>query len=231
MKMKATLLFLTLFLFACSAGIATPQTFPAKSPTYTPSQQPGTVPIIDMPANSMPTGPKIIVTVSTPLIDPGPNGELPDNTNVAPEVPSPVTNCGYQWAYQDLPELTAQFDETVKTLIPNSTSHATAYGENCLDNDGKVVRFLAMETDYYVIVSVETLDNHETFGNWIAQVMQAVNELPSDLVLGPKPGFVEFRLEKSMSERTGFRVPIQGYSEIVDGKTGEELFRLFYTEP
>ncbi|HSO11429.1 MAG TPA: hypothetical protein VLT51_03565, partial [Anaerolineales bacterium] len=85
--------------------------------------------------------------------------------------------------------------------------------------------------DYYVIVPVETLDNHETFGNWIAQVMQAVNELPSDLVVGPKPGFVEFRLEKSMSESTGFRVPIQGYSEMVDGKTGEELFRLFYTEP
>ncbi|MCK6585624.1 MAG: hypothetical protein L6Q49_21185, partial [Anaerolineales bacterium] len=142
-----------------------------------------------------------------------------------------TTQCGYQWAYQELPELTAQFDAIIQTLIPNSVSRATAYGENCIAANGQVVRFLVMETDFYVTVSVEILDDHETFGNWIAQVMQVVNGLPPDLVQGPQPGFVEFRFEKDAMEGIGFRVPIRGFFETAGDKTGEELFRLFYTSP
>ena len=156
------------------------------------------------------------------------------NTPVPPPTLTSVpdnTQCGYQWAYQDQPQLSAQFDSAVRNLIPNSTSHATAFGENCVAADGQVVSFLAMETDFYVIVSVEKIDEYETFGNWIPQVMQVVNGIPPDRLAGPKPGFVEFRFEKSMTESIGFRVPIQGYSETADGKTGEELFRLFYTNP
>lgn len=116
-------------------------------------------------------------------------------------------------------------------MIPNSTSHATAFGENCVDSNGQVVRFLAMETDFYVTVPVETPDDYETFGNWIAQVMQAVNRLPPDLIQGPQPGFVEFKFEKSTSESIGFRVPIREYNETANGSTGEELFQRFYTNP
>lgn len=142
-----------------------------------------------------------------------------------------TTQCGYQWAYQDLPELTAQFDAAIQTLIPNSASRATAFGENCIDSNGQVVRFLAMETDFHVTVSVEALDDYETFGNWIAQVMQVVNGLPPDLLKGPQPGFVEFRFEKDAMEGIGFRVPIREYNETAQGHTGEELFRLFYAGP
>lgn len=170
--------------------------------------------------------------ISTPQTLPaGPptHTSLPPTFTPAPDYSS--TQCGYQWAYEDLPELTAQFDQAVKGLIPNSTSHATAFGENCVAADGQVVRFLAMETDFYVIVSVETLDDYETFGNWVSQVMQVVSELPTDAVAGPKPGFVEFRFEKSTSESIGFRVPIQGFAETAGGKSGEALFRLFYNAP
>lgn len=141
------------------------------------------------------------------------------------------TQCGYQWATQELPDLTAQFDAMVQTLIPNSTSRATAYGENCIGNDGQIVRFLAMETDFYILATVETLDDYETFGNWIYDVMQVVDGFPPEDLAGPQPGFVEFRFEKSVSEGITFRVPIQGYDETAGGKTGEELFRLFYTSP
>ena len=119
----------------------------------------------------------------------------------------------------------------IKTLIPNSTSRATAYGENCLGNDGQIVKFLAMETDFYVLATVENLDDYETFGNWIYDVMQVVDGFPPEDLAGPQPGFVEFRFEKSISESIGFRVPIQGFNETAGGKTGEELFRTFYTQP
>lgn len=130
-----------------------------------------------------------------------------------------------------MPELTAQFDSAIKILIPNSISHVTVFGENCIGNDGQIIRFLAMETDFYVIVSVEKMDDFETFGSWITQVMQVVSGLPPDAIAGSKPGFIEFKFEKSTTESIGFRVPIQGYAETTSGKTGEELFRLFYKNP
>jgi hypothetical protein len=142
-----------------------------------------------------------------------------------------VNPCGYQWAYNDLPELTAQFDQAVKNIIPNSNSRATAYGENCIDNDGQVVNFLTMETDFYVIISVQSLEDHETFGNWIAGVMQVVDTLPDELIPGPMPGFVQFLFEKSPSENFVVGVPIQQYRETAQGKTGKEIFDLFYTKP
>jgi len=139
--------------------------------------------------------------------------------------------CGYQWAYNALPNLTAQFDQAVKNLIPNSNSHATAFGENCIDNDGQIVNFLTMETDFYVVVSLESTDDYETLGNWIAGVMQVVDDLPDDQIPGPKAGFVLFQFEKSTSESFGVQVPIQQYNEVAQGKTGKELFDLFYTKP
>jgi hypothetical protein len=144
---------------------------------------------------------------------------------------SSVNPCGYQWAYNDLPELTAQFDQAVKGLVPNSNSHATAFGENCIGNDGQIVNFLTMETDFYVRVSVESMEEYELFGNWIAVVMQVVEALPDDLTPGPLPGFVEFQFETSISESLVLRIPIQRYRETAQGKTGEELFDLFYTKP
>lgn len=139
--------------------------------------------------------------------------------------------CGYQWAYADVPDLTEQFDAAVKESIPNSRAHATAFGENCRGADGQVLKFIAMETDFYVFITVAVLDDYETFGNWIAQVMQIVIALPTEILMGPKPGFVAFRFEKSVDEFVAVSVPIQPYRETAIGINGEELFRMFYTQP
>lgn len=172
--------------------------------------------------------------ISTPQVLPAKTAidtVAPPKLTSVTDTPSSTTECGFQWAYEDLPELTAQFDQAIKSLIPASASHATAFGENCVAADGQVVRFLAMETDFYVFATVDTLNGYETFGNWIAQVMQVIIDYPPEMIAGPKAGFVEFRFEKSMTESIGFRVPIQGYSGIADGKTGEDLFHLFYRGP
>jgi len=140
-------------------------------------------------------------------------------------------NCAYQWATQDLPELTSQFDSAVKAAIFNSTSHASAFGENCIGKGGQVIRFGAMETDFYIVASVDAITDYETFGNWIAQVMQITNSMPPDLLKGPNKGFVEFRFEKSQTETISFRVSIQQYNDSTNGISGEKLFRMFYKAP
>jgi len=144
---------------------------------------------------------------------------------------SSAAQCAFQWANKDIPELTTQFDTAVKAVIPNSTSGAYAFGENCIGNNGEVVRFGAMETDFYVAVSVDSLTDYEKFGNWIAQAMQVVNSMPPDLLMGPNKGFVEFSFKKSSSDAIHFRVPIQQYNDSANGINGEKLFRIFYKSP
>jgi hypothetical protein len=222
MKTKITLLFSTLILFACVQNFSTPETLPEQVPTVTPFIQPATESVIDVPTNSGPAGPKIIVTVGTPNIGQSPDGDFP-----TPAVSQ--QQCGFNWAYHDLPDVTAEFDASVKALNPSASSHATAFGEDCIAADGQVVRFAAMETDFYVIMPASDLSDHESFGNTIAQVLQIVNGFPPDTLAGPKPGFVEFRFEKSDSESIGLRVPIQQYNTTANGITGKELFRMFYT--
>ena len=160
-----------------------------------------------------------------------PTDPLPPPTLTSvPDTPFPSTKCGYQWAYEDLPELTTQFDRAVKNLIPESTSHASAFGENCLAPDGQVVRFLAMETDFYIELPVTNLTDFESFGNWIAHTMPVVLSLPPDMLKGQQKGFVEYRFSKSEHEFLTVRVPIQTYIDSAEGMTGEKLFRIFHTE-
>jgi len=173
--------------------------------------------------------PNLLVPETTPS-----TVTIPAQTEIPTLVPTVDTTyggCGYQWAYQDLPELTTQLDYAVKEFAPDSRAHATAFGENCLGADGQVLKFLAMETDFYVFISVEVLNDYQSFGDWIAQVMQVVTGFPPALIIGPKPGFVAFRFEKSESEFVALRVPIQQYKDTALNKSGEELFRMFYTTP
>ncbi len=226
-KFTKTLLFFALVLAACSPGISSPETVTPSNPTLTPFPQTNTDSTSDIPLDlpTLPSSkPKIIVTVGTPNIGQPPDGNFPTPSTSQQQ-------CGYQWAYNELPELTEKFDQTIKTLNPSSTSHTTAFGENCIAPDGQVAKFLAMETDFYVTLPVTDLSNYESFGNWIVQVMQVVNSYPPDMLAGPNHGFVQFAFEKNEEERFGVRVPIQQYNETANKKTGEELFRLFYTEP
>jgi hypothetical protein len=72
-------------LSACSAIPATPQTV---SPATT-------EPPFPLPTTAVPDS-RPISTLSTPHIDQGPDG-------VITVTPPDTQNCGYQWAYQDLP--------------------------------------------------------------------------------------------------------------------------------
>lgn len=217
MKTKITLLFLTLILYACSTGVSTPRQLPAQDDrTNTPHT------MTDAASELGP--PKIIATVGTPNIGQPPDGAFPTH-------PASQQDCAFIWTYREHPELTNGLDASIKALIPNASSRAAIFGEDCVAADGQTVRFLPMQTDFYVTVSVETLDDYETFGNWIYEVMQVVDGFPPEDLAGLQLGFVEFRFEKSVSESIGFRVPIQGYDETAGGKSGEELFCLYYTGP
>lgn len=174
----------------------------------------------------------ILGACSTGISTPQPFSAHP-STETAPPPPQDTasTQCAYQWAYQELPDLTAQFNGMIQLLIPNSISRATAYGENCVAADGQIIFFSPMETVFHVTVTVEALDDYDTFGNWIYDAMLIVDGIPPEDLAGQQAGVVEFRLEKSPVENITFRVTLQGYFETAGEKTGEELFRLYYPTP
>ena len=220
-KLSKALLLWTLILCACSPGTITPETFPPSGQTNTPVQHPETITTFEFPSGvttKNPTGPKIIVTVGTPNIGQGPDGNTQPQTG----------QCAFSWAHQPLDELTAVFENSIKEISSEATARATAFGEDCNYPDGRKV-FHAMETDFYIDLLVTDLTNFETLGNWIAQTMPVTASLPSDLIEGPHIGFVEYRFFTNENESLVVRVPIQVYNDTAQGNTGEELFNLFYT--
>ena len=91
--------------------------------------------------------------------------------------------CAYTWAYRDTPELTEKLDAAVKALNPTTSGRAQLFGEDCVYADGHST-FGAMETDFYVRSPADDLTNEEAFGNWMAQVMPIITEIPREELEG-----------------------------------------------
>lgn len=151
--------------------------------------------------------------------------EIPITETLAP----PSGNCYYVWATKDAPELTAKLDTELKALNENAIVSVTYYGEDCVYEDGRST-FGVMETDFRIRLPVDDLSKHAEFGNWISQTMQLVTEVPREEIQG-NWGYVEFWFEKTETDNLIVRVHIQKFVEEGKGKSGLELFDLFYTQP
>ena len=153
----------------------------------------------------------------------------PESTDPSSATDSNNDACGYQWAYHDAPELTALFNDSVQALNPDATGRVDYFGEDCVYPDGTST-FGVMETDFHVQLQVDDLNQEDEFGNWMAQVMEIVTNIPREELAG-RYGFVEFSFVKSDTEQVTFRVPIQQYMDEADGKSGSELFKMFASSP
>jgi|CXWL01.1.fsa_nt_gi hypothetical protein len=160
--------------------------------------------------------PETIITI-TASVEPSPT--VVDNSG----------NCAYMWAYHDDPELTEKIDKAIQALDPTASANAQQFGEDCVYADGHST-FSAMETDFYVHLTIMDLADNELFGNWMAQVMTVVTQIPRRELQG-NYGFVEFWFNKSETEHLVVRVPIQKYLNDAQGKTGVELLQLFIETP
>ena len=130
-----TLLFLTLLLSACTPGTFSTEAPPpsiAVDPPLSPSEAPPAI-AIPISTTEVLAPEKLIATLSTPHIEQGPDG------GVTPPVSNPG-ECAYQWAYQDLPELSAALLKSMQSLQPEAQASAFAFGEDCIRADGKIGR-------------------------------------------------------------------------------------------
>lgn len=138
--------------------------------------------------------------------------------------------CAFMWAYQDLPELGAKLDASVRALNEDASASAYAFGEDCVYADGHKT-FSAKETDFNIDLKVADLMDEEFLGNWIYKVMPIVLQIPPEELSGPQPGFVEFRFVKSDTEQIVLRVPLRDYPLVASDKSGGQLFRWYHIPP
>lgn len=153
-------------------------------------------------------------TKSPPVVENGPS----------PTVAAPSGPCAYTWAYESLPEISAEFQTAIQTIIPEAEAHATAFGEDCVYEDGSAT-FGAMQTDFYLRVPVSDLFDDEALGSFIEKVLSITDGFASPRVPGPQEGFVEFTFLNGTEQRI-VRVPIpMGKRVREQGLRGAELLK------
>ena len=173
-------------------------------------------------------------------VTPSPSGSVPfvETLPITPGLSTTTTtditptsgSCAYIWASQELPDLSQKLYRALQAVDPSLTGTAYAYGENCVYADGHGT-FSAMETDFRVKVSVSDLKDQKNLGDWIARVLDVITKLPSDEILGPQPGHVEFAFSRSETENLFLNVSIAKYQKRPSGLSGSELFKLFNHNP
>ena len=134
------------------------------------------------------------------------------------------TDCGFMWASNPLPELSGDFDKALKQVQPQASGYAEAYGENCIDNEGNVVRFLTMETDFHITLKVNDLEDKQVLGKLIEQVLAVVATYSPEETPGPQSGYVGITFEAPTDKIRLWFTQKDGEAAIESGLRGEELF-------
>ena len=109
--------------------------------------------------------------------------------------------CGWQWATQDLPDVTRQVSAVLERAGIVATSvHAYAFGENCFNAQGDIQYFATRETDFDLTLPVASLADRETVGNLAADVLAI---LVRDFAPGATPGPMPGRITLMFSDGSG----------------------------
>ncbi|HSL29090.1 MAG TPA: hypothetical protein VK900_07820 [Anaerolineales bacterium] len=144
--------------------------------------------------------------------------------SLTPPTPPEPQNCGYQWAYQDLPELSSSFQASIQELQDEAQASAFAFGENCVLPDGTVAQFLPMETDFNVTLQVTDLADENALGEWIIKVMQVIESIPADQIVGPRPGRVSITFQSGTSQQV-VNFYIDQYENLPAGLSNAEIYQ------
>ncbi len=154
-----------------------------------------------------------------------------ESTPVEPRDATPLAEptqpCGYQWAHQELPEVSAQFQRAFDEAgLTGVTVRADAFGENCLNQDGSVQRFLTRQTDLYIQIQSADL-SAETLGGWLEQTLTVIGQIPAENLPGPMSASASlgFEFTSGTATKNLWLERPQAFAAMEDGKRGAELYQ------
>jgi hypothetical protein len=157
----------------------------------------------------------------------------PETTPATPDTPSPITAapsqpCAYTWAYENLPDVTAELQAAIQKILPEAEARATAFGEDCVAQDGSVT-FGAMETDFYLRIPVADLNDDDALGMLVENILSITDRFDHSRIPGPKEGFVEFTFLNGTEQRiVRVQIPL-GKQMRGQGLHGAELLNALET--
>jgi hypothetical protein len=146
------------------------------------------------------------------------------------ETETPISECAFMWANEPLPEISDELNQALKDAPLNAEGYAQAYGENCVTSEGTVARFLAMETDFYIALQVENLEDEQVLGNLVEQVMGVLAEFPTDETPGPQPGYVGITFESPEDSLRLWVTRAKIDTALANGLRGAGLFKALQTK-
>lgn len=137
------------------------------------------------------------------------------------------TQCGYQWATQPLPDVTADLQQLLDRQNTLAVEvNAAAYGENCLLADGSIARFLAKQTDLYFKVPVADMEDTRNLGELTEGIILFVEEIPADALVGPNEGYIQINFTSAFGQMTSLWFqPSAGRAALNEGLKGADLFQ------
>lgn len=156
---------------------------------------------------------------------------LPANPTGGTGEGSGDTGCFFNWARQPLPAISTQFRQALRKIDERAEGYAEAYGEDCLDKQGQVQYFVAMESDFYITFNLESLDDRDLLGAYLGQVITLISEsYPPERTPGPQPGTIRVTFESSgESVNLWFTLP-EAQKALDESQDGETLFESLHKD-
>lgn len=146
-----------------------------------------------------------------------------DNEMIEPTEEYIYSECAFMWANDQLPELSEKFNQALQDTL-DAKGYAQAYGENCVSNEGEVVRFLAMETGFYITLQVDNLEDKQILGKRVEKIMQVLGKFPTDEIPGLQPGYVGITFETAGNNLKLWVMRTEIETALESGLRGTELF-------
>ena len=104
---------------------------------------------------------------------------------------------------------------------------AFAFGEDCIHADGSKT-FLAMETDFNITLQVIDPSDEAVLGEWIVKIMQVIENIPNEKIVGPRPGRVSIAFQ-SGSEQKYVNFYIDQYQALPASLSDAEIYQALQT--
>lgn len=124
--------------------------------------------------------------------------------------------CGYIWASQPLPEVSHEIQIMLEEAgVENARVNAEAFGENCVQADGQVVRFLVMQTDIRILLGVESISDVESLGELAAHVLPVLLGIPQQDLPGPNEGYIGLQFSDSTGQVLNIWLPKQTIRDVM----------------
>lgn len=133
--------------------------------------------------------------------------------------------CGYTWATKRLAEVTSQLQEAFNAAgLKDAVVWAEGYGENCVDTQGQVQSFHAMETDFHIRMPVSSLEDLQAVGDLLQKMLKVLDGFPPDQVPGSQPGYIGVELNAGQDVQNLWFKVSEGTAAREQGLQGAALY-------